>query len=130
MFKNSKRNSFTLLKVRKFSRFTSPVNFFFRHFRESVKDRNLVCMSNEVDITICLGSSCFSRGNRHTLELIKSYLKEHKKEDKVFFHGDLCDGLCEYGPILKINGKVFKHVSSDNVFEILNNYFSDENESE
>ena len=83
-------------------------------------------MSTETDITICLGSSCFSRGNRHTLELIKSYLKEHGLEDKVFFRGDLCDGLCEHGPILKIDGEVYKHVTSENIFEILNRYFSGE----
>ena len=83
-------------------------------------------MSTEIDITICLGSSCFSRGNRQTLDLIKSYLKEHGLEDKVFFRGDLCDGLCEHGPIMKIDGEVFKHVNSDNIYEILNNYFSEE----
>ena len=83
-------------------------------------------MTNETDITICLGSSCFSRGNRHTLELIKDYLKEHDLENKVFFRGDLCDGLCEHGPILKINGEVIKNVTSENVFEILNEYFSEQ----
>ena len=85
-------------------------------------------MSTETDITICLGSSCFSRGNRHTLELIKSYLKEHDLEDKVFFRGDLCDGLCEHGPILKIDGEVYKHVTSENIYEILNRYFSGEDD--
>ncbi|PWE00874.1 (2Fe-2S) ferredoxin domain-containing protein [Marinilabilia rubra] len=87
-------------------------------------------MSNETDITICLGSSCFSRGNRYTLELIKNYLKEHNLEEQVFFRGDLCDGLCEHGPILKINGEVIRDVTSDNVFEILNEYFSDEGAEE
>jgi NADH:ubiquinone oxidoreductase subunit E len=81
-------------------------------------------MSTETDITICLGSSCFSRGNRHTLELIRSYLKEHDLEDKVFFRGDLCNGLCDEGPILKIDGKVYKHVTTENIYEILNNFFS------
>ena len=81
-------------------------------------------MSTETDITICLGSSCFSRGNRHTLELIRSYLKEHNLEDKVFFRGDLCNGLCDEGPILKIDGKVYKHVTTENIYEILNNFFS------
>ncbi|WP_016776768.1 (2Fe-2S) ferredoxin domain-containing protein [Anaerophaga thermohalophila] len=80
-------------------------------------------MSNETNITICLGSSCFSRGNRHTLELIKGYLKEHGLENKVFFHGDLCDGLCEHGPVLKINDKIYKHVNSENIYEILNEFF-------
>lgn len=87
-------------------------------------------MSSEIDITICLGSSCFSRGNRHTLELVKSYLKEHDLESKVFFRGDLCDNLCEHGPILKINGNVYKNVNADNIYEILNNFFGEEGENE
>ncbi|WP_010663848.1 (2Fe-2S) ferredoxin domain-containing protein [Marinilabilia salmonicolor] len=83
-------------------------------------------MSNEIDMTICLGSSCFSRGNRYTMDLIKSFLKEHDLQDRVFFHGDLCDGLCEYGPILKINGEIFRNVTSDNVYDILSDFFSRE----
>ncbi len=86
-------------------------------------------MSNETDITICLGSSCFSRGNKSTMEVIKSYLKEHDLEERVFFHGDLCDNLCEHGPVMKINGEIYQNVTSDNVYEILNDFFfSDEND--
>ncbi len=83
-------------------------------------------MKSETDITICLGSSCFSRGNKMTVELIKDYLKEHELEHQVFFHGDLCNGLCEQGPILKINGKVYKNVTSDNIYEVLNHFFSED----
>lgn len=83
-------------------------------------------MSNEIDMTICLGSSCFSRGNRYTMDLIKNYLKEHNLQDKVFFHGDLCDGLCEHGPILKINGEIFRNVTSENIYDVLNDFFSRE----
>lgn len=56
----------------------------------------------------------------------KSFLKEHDLQDRVFFHGDLCDGLCEQGPILKINGEIFRNVTSDNVYDILSDFFSRE----
>jgi NADH:ubiquinone oxidoreductase subunit E len=74
-------------------------------------------------ITICLGSSCFSRGNKTILEIVKNYLKQHKIDHDVFFSGELCTGSCEYGPVLKINDQVYKSVSTENVFEILNEYF-------
>lgn len=75
-------------------------------------------------ITICLGSSCFSRGNKEILDIVKVYLKDHKLEHSVFFNGELCNGLCAEGPILKIDEKVFKQVNGENVYDILNDYFS------
>ncbi len=82
-------------------------------------------MNQEHRITICLGSSCFSRGNKHVLEIVKDYLKEHELEHKVFFSGELCTGLCEEGPILKIDNQTFKSVTGDNVYEILDSWFGD-----
>jgi NADH:ubiquinone oxidoreductase subunit E len=75
-------------------------------------------------ITICLGSSCFSRGNKEILEIVKGYLKEHNLEHNVFFSGELCTGMCAEGPIIKIDDKVYKQVNSETVFEILDENFS------
>ena len=80
-------------------------------------------MGHERNITICLGSSCFSRGNKSILDIIKNYLKQHKLESTVFFSGELCTGLCEEGPILKVDDEVFKGVTTENVYEILNRFF-------
>lgn len=76
-------------------------------------------MSHPIDITVCLGSSCFSRGNRDVLEIIKSFIKQHHLENEVFFHGDLCTGHCENGPILKIDNQLFENVTIENIDEIL-----------
>lgn len=74
-------------------------------------------------ITICLGSSCFSRGNKEILEIVKGYLKERNLEHNVFFSGELCTGMCAEGPILKIDEKVYKQVNSETVYEILEEIF-------
>ncbi len=81
-------------------------------------------MYQEHEITICLGSSCFSRGNKSTLDIIKSYVKDHQLQVKMFFHGDLCNGLCDKGPIIKIDDKLFYEVTSENIYDILTNYFN------
>lgn len=73
-----------------------------------------------------MGSSCFSRGNKNILEIVKEYIKDHNLEHNVFFSGELCNGLCAEGPILKIDDKVYKLVNNENVFEILNETFSDD----
>lgn len=76
------------------------------------------------EIVICLGSSCFSRGSKHTVKIIKDYIKEHQLEDKAFFHGNHCYGNCEYGPIIKVDEKEYKNITPDNVIYLLENLFT------
>jgi len=76
-------------------------------------------MSVKTEIIICLGSSCFARGNKKTVQAIEAYIKEHALHDKVFFHGGHCFGHCEKGPILKINKKFFENVDHISVIDIL-----------
>jgi len=86
----------------------------------------MLVMEARHEIVICLGSSCFSRGNKDVLPIIKAYLEERNLNAEVFFHGDLCGGKCEEGPVLRINDKLFSNVTVENVYEILNGYFTDE----
>jgi NADH:ubiquinone oxidoreductase subunit E len=73
------------------------------------------------EIRICMGSSCFSRGNRITLQLIQKYLKDHGLEREVILKGNHCFGECSSGPVVKIGQKVYESVSSDSIIEILEN---------
>lgn len=78
-------------------------------------------MERKSEIMICLGSSCFARGNKATLKAIVKYLDEHKLKEKVYFHAGHCFGRCAEGPIVKINDKVFTGVNEDNIIDILTN---------
>lgn len=80
-------------------------------------------MAEKIEITICLGSSCFSRGNGKALKAINNFLEENKLKDKVFFHGELCTGNCAKGPILKVGDELHEEVDPDSVVEILNGVF-------
>ncbi len=71
------------------------------------------------EIIICMGSSCFSRGNKKTLQIIQEYLKEKGLEHKVLFRGSHCFGECEHGPILKIGEKIYRKVDTNSVQDIL-----------
>ncbi|HAH59936.1 MAG: NAD(P)H-dependent oxidoreductase subunit E [Lentimicrobiaceae bacterium] len=81
-------------------------------------------MNQKNQIIICMGSSCFSRGNRVNLELIKAWLSERKIEAEVGFKGQLCTGLCNKGPVLIINEHVYQEVHPANVINILKTAFS------
>lgn len=75
------------------------------------------------EIIICLGSSCFSRGNRDTLKTIENYIKEHNLKDSVDFRGKLCSGNCGSGPILFIDRKMYESVKADSIRSVLDEIF-------
>ncbi|MCF8302326.1 MAG: (2Fe-2S) ferredoxin domain-containing protein [Bacteroidales bacterium] len=79
------------------------------------------------EIVICLGSSCFSRGNKQTLRAISDYLKRYQLEDSVYFHGNHCFSDCDKGPVLKINDRIYEQVTPENVSSILDNFFNPNN---
>ncbi len=72
-----------------------------------------------------MGSSCFSRGNKKTLQIIQQYLKEHHKEHEIILKGNHCFGNCSEGPILKIGERVYEHMNMDRSLEILEKEFGD-----
>jgi len=76
------------------------------------------------EITICMGSSCFARGNKATLQKIKDYISKHQIEDKILFKGNRCFDKCGKGPNLMIDEKMFHQVNAENVETILDQFFS------
>jgi NADH:ubiquinone oxidoreductase subunit E len=76
-------------------------------------------MSRRFEMQICLGSSCFSRGNKEVVQFIREYLRKNHLGDKVIFKGARCLGHCSNGPNLVINGKVIEGVGLSRVEKIL-----------
>ncbi len=72
---------------------------------------------------ICLGSSCFSRGNREVVMFIKEYLKKNHLEDRIVFKGARCMNLCSNGPNLKINERTIEGVTMSRIEDILESEF-------
>lgn len=70
-------------------------------------------------IEICLGSSCYSRGNKKHLEVLKKYIAENRLEAEISFCGHLCEEKCGEGPILKIDGKIYQEVNLSGLYKIL-----------
>lgn len=77
----------------------------------------------EHTIHICLGSSCFSRGNEEFLELIKDYLKNNNLKDKTDFRGHLCSGQCKIGPNISIDGQKYHDLNKETLVDILDKHF-------
>lgn len=78
-------------------------------------------------IRICLGSSCFSRGNNTHLEVIRKYIAENDLEAEISFSGHLCEDMCSEGPILCIDNKIYKEVNLSSLYRILEELRSNDN---
>jgi NADH:ubiquinone oxidoreductase subunit E len=84
---------------------------------------NNIAMNQKHEIIICLGSSCFARGNRDSLKFIEKYIKENKLSDRVDFRGKLCSGNCGKGPILFIDKLMHDDIKVDQLQSILDALF-------
>ncbi|MDR1925730.1 MAG: (2Fe-2S) ferredoxin domain-containing protein [Planctomycetaceae bacterium] len=73
------------------------------------------------EIIICLGSSCYARGNVNIVKVVEEYLQRNSYCDEVDLRvaGSLCCGLCGSGPNITINGTVHCEVDSGVMLDIL-----------
>ena len=71
------------------------------------------------EIVICLGSSCFARGNGDHLATIKEHLDKYGLAETVHLSGLLCQNQCKSGPNLTINGESLHEVTSDRLVDLL-----------
>ncbi|OQA83989.1 MAG: Respiratory-chain NADH dehydrogenase 24 Kd subunit [Lentisphaerae bacterium ADurb.Bin242] len=76
-------------------------------------------MDDSIRIVVCMGSSCFVRGNEKNLELIEKFLEKHVLAARVLVSGSLCECCCGQGPNIRINDKVFHAVSREKLPGIL-----------
>ncbi|MBR1835699.1 MAG: (2Fe-2S) ferredoxin domain-containing protein [Kiritimatiellae bacterium] len=62
-------------------------------------------------IVICMGSSCFARGNARNVELAEAFLDAHPEiEARVDLRGGLCCDRCADGPNVVVDGVVHARV--------------------
>ena len=76
-------------------------------------------MKTKPVIEICMGSSCFSRGNALSLERVENYLQKTGLLEEVELKGRLCTGNCASGPCMSINNTSYSQVHPDAVEDLL-----------
>jgi NADH:ubiquinone oxidoreductase subunit E len=75
------------------------------------------------EVVICLGSSCFARGNKQLVKIVNDYLRDRNLLNDVRFHGERCFGQCSVGPSLKLEGKLIERLDEESVVALLDNFF-------
>lgn len=80
-------------------------------------------MAKRYEIQICLGSSCFSRGNKELVQFVRDYLVRNHLDDRVVLRGARCMGYCNEGPVIVINDRLIKDVGQPEIESILDQEF-------
>jgi NADH:ubiquinone oxidoreductase subunit E len=73
------------------------------------------------ELTFCMGSSCFVRGNEANLEAVLGYLEKHNLKDEVDINLQccLCRSLCGKGPVIFVNGKECQVENTESAIRLL-----------
>ena len=73
----------------------------------------------KVKVELCMGSSCFARGNNRILSCLEESMEKEGWEGKVEITSHLCLGNCSGGPVIRINGENFLNLSGGELISII-----------
>lgn len=76
-----------------------------------------------VKIVICMGSSCFARGNEKNLKVIEEFMRANNLKEQIELSGSCCEGKCSEGPNLIIDGEYYPRMEKGALIDVLNRKF-------
>ncbi|MDD3057123.1 MAG: (2Fe-2S) ferredoxin domain-containing protein [Sphaerochaeta sp.] len=77
-------------------------------------------------VELCMGSSCFARGNAQTLAALETFLKEEGLGERVELVGHLCLGSCSKGPNLRIGETTYSGLDAACVIDLVRSALKDQ----
>jgi NADH:ubiquinone oxidoreductase subunit E len=77
------------------------------------------------EIAVCMGSSCFSRGNAINAEVAQRYVEEHGLGEQIAVIGCLCENKCKKAPNIKVDGKTFSYIVAETLPSLLDSVVKD-----
>ena len=72
-----------------------------------------------IRVTICMGSSCFARGNEENLRVLEDFVARHGLDAEIEPAGSRCEGLCARGPNLAIDDTMHHEVDPGTLVDLL-----------
>lgn len=79
----------------------------------------------KITITICMGSSCYSRGNSDALSILEEYIEKKNLNECTLLLGSLCNNCCSTGPNIKINDTTYNDVDATCVIDLLKHHLGE-----
>lgn len=81
-----------------------------------------------IEVTLCMGSSCFSRGNEAALRSLEDFIEREGLSDRVSLRGEHCMGNCAQGPNIRINGELYQNQHPGGIIELVNHFLEARND--
>ena len=76
-------------------------------------------MGDKVQIALCMGNSCFARGNNAMLETLESLIEANGWKQRVALSGLRCENHCSGGPNIKIDGRLYHGMDVGTLHDLL-----------
>jgi len=70
-------------------------------------------------IKICMGSSCFARGNDINLEVVEKFIRENNLDAHIELFGKRCENKCAKGPNILINETEYSGITKRELVQML-----------
>lgn len=75
--------------------------------------------SGKIEISLCMGSSCFARGNNRLLNLLEEQIGKNGWGDRIALSGARCGELCGEGPVIRIDGRLYRGLDEGALFDLI-----------
>jgi NADH:ubiquinone oxidoreductase subunit E len=80
-------------------------------------------VDKQVEIEICMGSSCFARGNNKTVTILQNFIERESLSGTLMIRGALCKGRCKEGPVIVINGTEYTGLDGAALIDIIKDIY-------
>jgi len=90
--------------------------------RRRISDQNIELLSGgtrELQVSVCLGTSCFLKGSQDLLHQLIQYTEEHGWENMVDIRASFCFEKCESGPNVMVGDKQVKPATLESVAALM-----------
>ena len=72
-----------------------------------------------MEVTVCMGSSCFSKGSNKLVEILEKYENDKTLDIEISMRGCLCKNRCDNGPVVIINDNEYTNIDENSIIDIL-----------
>lgn len=76
-------------------------------------------MADKISIAICMGSSCFARGNKRLLRALENAIANNGWENKIDLSGLRCQDCCNDGPVISLDGQLYKGLDTNAALDVI-----------
>ena len=74
-------------------------------------------------IKICMGSSCFARGNSKNLQIIQNFIEKNHLDAEIQLTGLRCCNNCSKGPNITIDETEYNNIDNGTLLDILEKHY-------